>query len=159
MADGFTTRQVIRITRVTERQLTYWRKTGLLRPSTKTAGGHARYSFNDLIALKAAKRLIDAGVSVQRMRKVIASLVRFLPTIDRPLSEVSLVATGDVVLVFHRGAAFEALSGQEWVFPVAELERDVLRDRTQFPVQEEMFPSVSGGVTDVANLVGRRTAS
>ncbi|MFQ5509295.1 MAG: MerR family transcriptional regulator [Leptospirillia bacterium] len=140
--DGFTSRQVIAITGVTQRQLGYWRKTGLLLPSHETAGGHARYSFTDLVALKTAKRLIDAGVSVQHMRQVIGSLLGFLPTIEHPMAEVSLVVTGDVVLAFQGEAAFEALTGQEWVFPVADLEREAERVRRQEaePVQGELFP-------------------
>lgn len=140
--DGFTNRQVVAITGVTQRQLVYWRRTGLVEPSGASPGGHARYSFTDLIALKTAKRLIDAGVSVQRIRRAIASLIRFLPTVRRPLAELSLVATGDVVLVLHEGTAFEALSGQEWVFQVADLERDVarLRERERAaPLQGDLF--------------------
>jgi hypothetical protein len=77
------------------------------------------------VALKTAKRLIDAGVSVQRIRKSIAALQRILPTVRRPLAELILVATGDVVLAFRDGAAFDAVSGQEWVFEVAQLQREV----------------------------------
>jgi len=131
------------LTGVSRRQLAYWRQTGLVEPSEVTEGGHGRYTFHDLIALRTAKRLIDSGVSLQRIRRSIASLIQFLPTINKPLTEVSLVATGDVVLVFSEGAAFDALSGQEWVFPVAELARDVERlRRTEAadPVQEELFP-------------------
>jgi len=128
---GFTNRQVIQITGVTPRQLVYWRRTGLVEPSDTTPGGHARYAFQDLVALKTAKRLIDAGVSVQRIRKAIASLVQFLPRVVRPLTELSLVATGDVVLVFHQGVAFEALSGQEWILQVADVERDAERVRAR----------------------------
>jgi DNA-binding transcriptional MerR regulator len=143
MADaGFTNQQVIQITGVTARQLVYWRRTGLLEPSGTTPGGHARYAFQDLVALKTAKRLIDAGVSVQRIRKAIASLLGFLPHVDRPLTELSLVATGDVVLVFHQGVAFEALSGQEWILQVADVEREAervrARDRAD-PLQGDLF--------------------
>ncbi len=66
-----------------------------------------------------------AGVSVQRIRSSIQALRKLLPQIERPLSELVLVATGDVVLVFHEGAAFEALSGQEWVFEVAKFKHEV----------------------------------
>jgi DNA-binding transcriptional MerR regulator len=151
--EGFTNRQVVAITHVTQRQLVYWRRTGLVEPSDTSPGGHARYSFQDLIALKTAKRLIDAGVSVQRIRKAIASLVRFLPTVQRPLAELSLVATGDVVLVFHEGLAFEALSGQEWVFQVADLERDVARMREReraAPLQGDLFSEWGGDALDRA---------
>jgi DNA-binding transcriptional MerR regulator len=150
--DGFTNRQVAAITGVTPRQLVYWRKTGLIEPSDTTPGGHARYSFKDLIALKTAKRLIDAGVSVQRIRKAIASLVRFLPHVGRPLAELSLVATGDVVLVLHRGTAFEALTGQEWILQVADLERDVARIREReraAPLQGDLFAALDGAALDL----------
>lgn len=126
---GYTCQQVMSITGLSRRQLAYWRKTGLITPRTHTTGGHARYTFCDLVALKTARKLIDAGVSVQRIRKNITSLTNFLPTCVAPLSELSLVATGDVILVLHRETAFEALSGQEWIYPVAELARDAERCR------------------------------
>ena len=66
-----------------------------------------------------------SGGSVQRIRKSIQALRETLPSIRRPLSQLILVATGDVVLVFREGAAFEAVSGQEWVFEVAEFQREV----------------------------------
>ena len=122
---AYTSRQVIAITGVTHRQLTYWRKTGLILPSHLTPGGHARYSFTDLVAIKATIQLIAAGVSLQRLRKSIAALLQLLPAIKTPLSEITLVATGDVVLIFHQGTAFEALSGQEWILPIAQLQRNI----------------------------------
>jgi hypothetical protein len=78
-----------------------------------------------LVALKAAKRLIDSGVSVQRIRKSIRALRGLLPTVQRPLAELVLVATGDVVLAFRNGTAFDAVSGQEWVFEVAQFQREI----------------------------------
>jgi DNA-binding transcriptional MerR regulator len=123
--DRFRAGDVVQIVRVSRRQLQYWAQTDLIRPSDKTPGGHGRYSFEDLVALKAAKRLIDAGVSVQRIRKSIGALRRLLPTVREPLAELVLVATGDVVLAFKDGTAFDAVSGQEWVFEVARFQREV----------------------------------
>lgn len=121
----FQTRDVCEILGISRRQLQYWARTDLVAPSAQTPGGHGRYTFGDLVALKAAKRLIDAGVSVQRIRKSIAALRRVLPTVRRPLAELVLVATGDVVLALRDGAAFEAVSGQEWIFEVARFEREI----------------------------------
>ena len=121
----YRSRDVARILGITRRRLQYWARTDLAPPSAHTRGGHHRYTFQDLVALKAAKRLIDAGVSIQRIRCSIQSLRRSLPNVRRPLVELVLVATGDVVLVLHRGSAFEAVSGQEWVFDVAQLQREV----------------------------------
>jgi DNA-binding transcriptional MerR regulator len=121
----FRTIEVMEILGISRRQLQYWAQTDLLAPSGQTPGGHGRYSFEDLVALKAAKRLIDAGVSVQRIRKSIGALRQILPTVQRPLAELVLVATGDVVLAIHDGAAFEAATGQEWIFEVAHFQREV----------------------------------
>jgi len=45
--------------------------------------------------------------------------------VRRPLAELVLVATGDVVLAFRDGTAFDAISGQEWVFEVAQFQREI----------------------------------
>lgn len=138
---GFSLKAVMAITALSRRQLVYWRQTGLIVPSHQTAGGHGRYSFTDLIALRTAKRLIDSGVSLQRLRRNIKALRRFLPRVAHPLTELSIVATGEVLLVFRAGSAFEAVSGQEWILPVADLERDIdqLRTKTDPPIQGELF--------------------
>jgi hypothetical protein len=62
---------------------------------------------------------------VQRIRKSIRALRKVLPTARRPLTELILVATGDVVLAFRNGTAFDAISGQEWVFEVAQFQREL----------------------------------
>ena len=123
--DVYRVGDVAKIIGISRRQLQYWDETDLVRPGARTPGGHARYAFEDLVALKTAKRLIDAGVSVQRIRKSIRALREILPAVERPLAEVVLVATGDVVLAFQGGTAFDAISGQEWVFEIAQLQRDV----------------------------------
>lgn len=124
-SESFRTGDVVEILGISRRQLQYWAQTGLVAPSFETPGGHGRYSFEDLVALKTAKRLIDAGVSVQRIRSSILALKKLLPSVKRPLAELVLIATGDVVLAFRDGAAFEAISGQEWVFEVARFQREV----------------------------------
>jgi len=127
--ESFKTREVVDLLDLSRRQLQYWAKTGLIEPSDRTPGGHHRYSFDDLVALKATKRLIDAGISVQKIRKSVRALQALLPQVGRPLSDLVLVATGDVVLVFREDAVFEAISGQEWVFEVADFEREVAEYR------------------------------
>lgn len=122
----FTTRQVTAICKLSQRQLAYWRSTALVIPADHSPGGHARYSFTDLVIIRTIKQLIDAGVSIQRIRKSITRLYHFLPALEQPLTELTLVATGDIILVLHQGTAFEALSGQEWIFPVADLLHDCL---------------------------------
>jgi DNA-binding transcriptional MerR regulator len=143
-ASTFRTRDVVQLLDISRRQLQYWSQTGLVEPSTKTPGGHSRYTFQDLVALKAAKRLIDSGVSVQRIRASIGALRRILPTVKRPLAELVLVATGDVVLVFREGMAFDAVSGQEWVFEIAGFQAEVdawLRSVEPLPTRRRVRPT------------------
>jgi len=128
--EQFRTGEVVAILGISRRQLQYWARTGLVEPSERTPGGHGRYTFEDLVALKAAKKLIDAGVSVQRIRRSIRFLRDMLPVVRHPLAELTLVATGDVVLAFKDGTAFDALSGQEWVLEVAAFHREIEAWRT-----------------------------
>ncbi len=140
----YRTRDVVDLLGISRRQLQYWAQTELVAPTHKTRGGHRRYSFEDLVALKAAKRLIDAGVSVQRIRKSIRALRKTLPSVASPLSQLVLVATGDVVLVFRDGTAFEAISGQEWIFKVSEFRKEI-----------ERWEQTTGQTTGVARRSGR----
>ncbi len=50
------------------------------------------------------------------------------------------MATGDVVLVLRSGAAFDALTGQEWILQVADLEREarLLLSHREVPRQQEL---------------------
>lgn len=59
---------------ITYRQLDYWARTGLLRPSIRAASGsgtHRLYSFRDILVLKIVKRLLDTGVSLQNIRAAV----------------------------------------------------------------------------------------
>jgi len=146
----FKTSEVVDLLDLSRRQLQYWAKTGLVEPSARTPGGHHRYDFNDLVALKATRRLIDAGVSVQKIRKSVGALRSLLPQVGRPLAELVLVATGDVVLVFHDDTVFEAISGQEWVFPVAAFEREVsafrMRQETEARLRQQAYKRIRQAV-------------
>jgi DNA-binding transcriptional MerR regulator len=72
--DGFRGPQVCSIVGITYRQLDYWARTELLRPSiseAKGSGTQRRYSYQDLLELKVIKRLLDAGISLQSARRAL----------------------------------------------------------------------------------------
>ncbi len=74
---GFRGPQVCSIVGITYRQLDYWARTELLRPSISEARGSGtqrRYSYRDLLELKVIKRLLDAGISLQSARRAIGYL-------------------------------------------------------------------------------------
>ncbi len=140
----FTNRQVCLLTGLSSRQLRYWCRTGLLIPAARTHGGHARYSFADLIALKAACRLRQTGVSVQNIRCRVRQLIGLLERCPQPLQELSLVITRDVVLVLHAVRYLDALDSAECVLPVAELVDEIEAMRHEMPFQGELFEPRSG---------------
>ena len=125
----FPTRDVLKIVGVSRRQLQYWSQTNLVCPSLRTTGGHHRYSFEDLVTLKAVRRLIDAGISVQRIRSGIRMLREALGRGSRPLGELTLIATGDIVLVLPEQSDFEVLHGAEWIFPIGEFRGEIVAER------------------------------
>jgi DNA-binding transcriptional MerR regulator len=74
---GYRGPQVCTIVGITYRQLDYWARTDLLRPSVTEARGSGtqrRYSYTDLLQLKVIKRLLDAGLSLQSARRAIECL-------------------------------------------------------------------------------------
>jgi DNA-binding transcriptional MerR regulator len=74
---GYRGPQVCTIVGITYRQLDYWARTDLLRPSVTEARGSGtqrRYSYSDLLQLKVIKRLLDSGISLQSARRAIDCL-------------------------------------------------------------------------------------
>ena len=125
----FSAGEVAEIIGVSRRQIQHWDYTDLIRPQLRTQGGHARYAFSDLVAFKTVRRLMDGGVSLQRIRRSITALRQLLPKVKRPLTELTLVATGEVVMVLYENAAFEAVTGQEWIIEMSEIAQDIERWR------------------------------
>ncbi len=74
---GFGGPQVCAIVGISYRQLDYWARTDLVRPSLADAWGSGtqrRYSYRDLVRLKVIKSLLDAGVKLQTARRAIEYL-------------------------------------------------------------------------------------
>jgi len=61
-------------TGITYRQLDYWARTDLIRPSVLDEGTQRRYSYRDLVELTVVKGLLDAGVSLHSARGAIEYL-------------------------------------------------------------------------------------
>jgi DNA-binding transcriptional MerR regulator len=77
IAAGFRGPQVCAIVGITYRQLDYWARTELVRPSIADARGSGTqraYSYSDLVRLKVVKNLLDAGIKLQTARKAIEYL-------------------------------------------------------------------------------------
>ncbi len=93
-SDGYRVPEVCKLVGISYRQLDYWARTGLVTPSVREAGGSGTqrlYSFRDLVQLKVIKKLLDAGVSLQNVRKAVVYLRQHLGT--EPAS-VTLMSDG-----------------------------------------------------------------
>src|SRR5712671_2079581 len=91
---GFGSTIVLKLAGVTYRQLDHWARTGLVGSSIRQAAGHGSrrvYSFEDLVALRVIARLLDAGVSLQAVRRAVEYLKRHT---ERPLATLGLIAKG-----------------------------------------------------------------
>ncbi len=123
----FSAKEVARLFDLPESRLRYWSQTGFLVPSTRREG-RALYSFQDLVSIKVAKGLLDAGLPLQRVRRSLGALRVHLPGVDRPLTSARIRCDVDRVLVSDGEATFEATTGQLLLdFQVAELQADVAR--------------------------------
>jgi DNA-binding transcriptional MerR regulator len=72
-SEGYSGRKTAEIVGISYRQLDYWARTDLIRPSLADAtgsGSRRRYSYRDLLELKVIKSLLDAGIKLESVREV-----------------------------------------------------------------------------------------
>lgn len=116
---GFRVPEVCRIVGISYRQLDYWARTELVTPSIRDAHGSGTqrlYSFQDLVTLRVIKRLLDAGVSLQRVRKA----VEYLDEIDVQASGVTIFSDGKgVYQADSPEAVIDLLNKGQGVFAIA----------------------------------------
>lgn len=140
---GFRAPEAVRIAGISYRQLDYWTRTGLITPSVNDAhgsGSQRLYSFQDLATLKVIKRLLDTGVSLQRVRKA----VEHLNTMRRRPHGVTLMSDGNGVYEAHSPeAVVDLLKNGQGVFAIS-------LDAVWNDVQSDV---------DAARSKGRRTAA
>ncbi len=118
--EGFRGPQVCKIVGITYRQLDYWARTDLLRPSISEARGSGTqriYSYRDLLELKVIKRLLDAGVSLQSARRAI-QLLRG----SGDVATANLVLTGSQSVLARSGEEIiDLLKGGQGVLNIIPL--------------------------------------
>ena len=70
---GYSGKRTAEIVGISYRQLDYWARTNLIRPSLVDAAGSGSrrlYSYRDLLELKVIKSLLDAGLKLESVRQV-----------------------------------------------------------------------------------------
>src|SRR5215467_7315703 len=118
-AEGYRVPEVCRTIGITYRQLDYWARTGLVTPSIREAGGSGTqrlYSFQDMLVLRIIKKLLDAGVGLQQIRKA----VEYLKEMKQPLHSVTLMSDGNRIYAPESPeAVIDLLAKGQGVFAIA----------------------------------------
>jgi DNA-binding transcriptional MerR regulator len=100
---GYRAPQVCNLVGITYRQLDYWARTNLITPTLQRAtgsGSQRLYSFSDVVQLKVIKRLLDAGMSLKKIRQAV-EILREQMASDRPLADVTLLSDGQTIYAAH----------------------------------------------------------
>lgn len=127
VTDTFTRAEIRHLIGITDSRLRTLDKAGVVSPSTRRNGRRA-YDFSDLIALRAAKSLLDQKVRLRDVTRAIGLLRAELPKIKSPLQELRIVSDGRRLVVQSDAGDYEPLSGQMMLdFDVRQLHNDIVR--------------------------------
>lgn len=111
MAMGtYSVRDVERVLRLPQSTIRGLVKAGFVAPA-RGPRRELRFSFQDLIVLRAARALIDANVSKRKITRALKELRQHLPD-EAPLSGLSICAIGDRVVVREGSSHWQADDGQ-----------------------------------------------
>ena len=113
---GFSGTRTAKVVGITYRQLDYWARTDLIRPSLADAegsGSRRKYSYNDLLELKAIKKLLDAGIKLEQVRKVFEYLREHVTT---DIAAAHIVIDGSSVNLYDDGQLIDVLQKGQGVF-------------------------------------------
>jgi DNA-binding transcriptional MerR regulator len=127
VTDLFTRREVAKLLGVSETRLRSLDRAAIVSPSGQR-GKQRAYTFQDLIALRATRELLEQQVRLRDVARAIGALRATLPTVTRPLQELRIVGDGRRVIVRSDGGSFEPVTGQMVLdFQVQSLRDDVVR--------------------------------
>jgi tetratricopeptide (TPR) repeat protein len=115
----FRTADVARLLGIRPRRVRDMARAGLCQPGRR--GRLYQFSFQDIVLLRTAHGLSQAGVRPERIKRALGQLKRQLPP-ERPISGMRIVADGRGVAVREGRRAWEPESGQQvFVFDVEQL--------------------------------------
>ena len=118
----YSSKHVCKIIDLTYRQLDYYDRTHFVKPSISNAEGYGSrrmYSFDDLLKLKVIKKLLEAGVSLQKIRKAKKYLEENSGS-DNSFLDVTLISDGDSVYACNSDKdIIDTLKSGQGVFGIA----------------------------------------
>lgn len=100
---GYSGKKTAEIVGITYRQLDYWARTDLIRPSMADASGSGsrrQYSYRNLLELKVVKNLLDSGIRLEQVREIFAYLQDEL---GEDIASANLVVNGSQPTLVRSG--------------------------------------------------------
>ena len=141
---GYSGTQTAKVVGISYRQLDYWARTDLIRPSLSDASGSGSrrsYSYNDLLELKAIKKLLDAGIKLEQVRKVFDYLRQHVAT---DIAAAHIVIDGASVMLCDGDQLVDVLKNGQGVLNVLSL--GGVRDE----LEADLLPTPIEATTSVA---------
>ncbi len=140
---GFTGSKTASIVGITYRQLDYWARTDLVRPSLADAAGSGsrrKYSYQDLLELRVIKSLLDAGIKLESVRDVFEYMREH---VDSDIASAHLVISGNSVMLADGDELIDVLRKGQGVLNVLSLASVKQEVDDQLPKAVEL-PGVLG---------------
>jgi len=157
---SFSGAQAAKIAGITYRQLDYWARTNLIRPSAvdaKGSGTRRSYVYSDLLELKVIKNLLDAGIKLESVREVFAYLRNH---VDTEIAAAHIVISGKAVVFCQGDQLVDVLRNGQGVLnvlPLAAVKSDV--DAMILSIDSQILKTASSDNTDLINPAESMTAS
>ena len=139
---GYRGPAVCKIVGISYRQLDYWTTTELVTPTVRDAEGSGTqrlYAFEDIVQLKVIKKLLDAGVSLQRIR----AALEFVRERGLSLRDITLMSDGKTVYALDdQQEIIDLLASGQGVFGIAvkPVYADVEAQITKMPAERAAPP-------------------
>jgi DNA-binding transcriptional MerR regulator len=140
MEQGYSSRSICNIIGLTYKQLDYYARTNFIIPSIQIADGYGSrrlYNFNDALQLKVVKKLLDAGVSLQKIRKI----KKYLEGFNYKLQNVTILSDGSrVYLCTSAKEVYDVMQMGQGVFALAlgKVLRDLQDDFKKYELRCEI---------------------
>ena len=154
---GFSGAKAAEIVGISYRQLDYWARTDLVRPSVTDAAGSGsrrRYGYSDLLELKVIKSLLDAGIRLENVREIFSYLRDIL---GQEITSANLVIQGSTSVVIQSdGELIDLIHNGQGVLNILPL--GGVRDEMDARIRElrppsEDVESATPAIPVVANVV------
>ena len=117
---GYSTSNVAELLGIKAETIREIARAGVLDPE-RTSGNHYRFSFQDIVILRTAKELLDAGVRKASLNQSLLQLKQRLPA-ERSLSSLRIAGDAGAVVICQDEQMYNAESGQiHFNFAIAEL--------------------------------------